>query len=325
MRKGAKNELLNLTNMPELPEVQTTVDGINATVKGLQIIDVWTNYNSPHYANKEEIKNPLFFQKFKKLVVGSNMKKASRKAKNILIELSNEYTILIHMKMTGHVMYGKYKHNDGEKDPWISTEEGPLKDPFNRHIRLVFTFNNGKNLVLSDMRKFAKVTLIKTADLDKSSHLETIGPEPLEKDFIYSLFESRLFTRPTGKIKTVLMDQTVIAGVGNIYSDEALWRASIHPEEQVRNIPQNNLKKLHISVIEVLKQGIDFGGDSMSDYRNIHGERGKFQLRHQAYRRTNKPCEKKGCKGVIQRKVVGGRSAHFCNKHQEIVKGSMKK
>lgn len=317
--------------MPELPEVQTTVDGINATVKGLQIVDVWTNYNSPHYAGKEEIKNPLFFQKFKKLVVGAKIKKASRKAKNILIELSNEYTILIHMKMTGHVMYGTYVYDpkgttsdkntntarDPMKDPWISTEEGPLKDPFNRHIRLVFTFDNGKNLVLSDMRKFAKVTLIKTVDLDKSSHLDTIGPEPLEENFIYSLFESRLLTRPTGRIKTVLMDQSIIAGVGNIYSDEALWRASIHPEEQVRDISQNNLKKLHISVIEVLKQGIDFGGDSMSDYRNIHGERGEFQLKHQAYRRTNKPCEKKGCKGIIQRKVAGGRSAHFCNKHQE--------
>lgn len=87
--------------MPELPEVQTTVDGINKTVQGLQIVDVWTNYDSPHYANKEEIKNPLFFKKFKKIVIGAKIKNASRKAKNILIELSNDYTILIHMKMTG--------------------------------------------------------------------------------------------------------------------------------------------------------------------------------------------------------------------------------
>jgi formamidopyrimidine-DNA glycosylase len=114
------------------------------------------------------------------------------------------------------------------------------------------------------------------------------------------------------------MDQTVIAGVGNIYSDEALWRASIHPEHTPKDIPKSLLQKLHISVIEVLKQGIDFGGDSMSDYRNINGERGEFQLKHQAYRRTGKLCEKKGCKGIIQRKVVGGRSAHFCSEHQTI-------
>lgn len=316
--------------MPELPEVQTTVDGINKTVQGLQVIDVWTSYNSPHYANKDEIKNPLFFKKFKKTVIGARIKNASRKAKNILIELSNGYTILIHMKMTGHIMYGKYvfdpkgkstgNRKGTEKDPWVSTEEGPLTDPFNRHIRLVFTLKDtkgvDKHLVLSDMRKFAKVTVLETDTIHRSSHLDTVGPDPLATDFIYSLFESRLLIRPTGKIKTVIMDQTVIAGVGNIYSDEALWRSSIHPEHPTKNIPKNLLKKLHTSVIEVLKQGIDFGGDSMSDYRNIHGERGEFQLKHQAYRRTNKPCAKRGCKGIIQRKVVGGRSAHFCSVHQ---------
>jgi formamidopyrimidine-DNA glycosylase len=318
--------------MPELPEVQTTVDGINKTVRGLQIVDVWTNYNSPHYANKEEIKNPLFFKKFKKIVIGAKIKNASRKAKNILIELSNGYTILIHMKMTGHIMFGTYifdpkgkstgSRKGTEKDPWVCTEEGPLTDPFNRHIRLVFTLRNvkkqDKHLVLSDMRKFAKVTVLETDTIHKSSHLDTVGPDPLSVDFTYSLFEERILSRPNGKIKTVLMDQTVIAGVGNIYSDEALWRASIHPEHLPKDIPKNLLQKLHVSVIEVLKQGIDFGGDSMSDYRNINGERGEFQLKHRAYRKTGKLCEKKGCKGVIQRKIVGGRSAHFCSEHQAI-------
>lgn len=320
--------------MPELPEVQTTVDGINKTVKNLQIVGVWTNYNSAHYAEKDEIKNPKFFKKFKELATGTTIKKASRKAKNILIELSNGYTILIHMKMTGHVMYGKYvfdpkgKIDDAigsigtggtEKDPWKSTEDGPLRDPFNKHIRLVFSLSNGKHLVLSDMRRFAKVTVQDSKTIGESVHLSSIGPDPLDKDFTYPLFKTRLLTKKTGKIKTALMDLTVIAGVGNIYSDEALWRASINPEEQVRNIPESNLKKLHASVIEVLKQGIDFGGDSMSDYRNIHGERGKFQLKHHAYRRTHKPCDKKGCDGIITRRVVGGRSAHFCSVHQKLI------
>jgi formamidopyrimidine-DNA glycosylase len=320
--------------MPELPEVQTTVDGINKTVKGRQIIEVWTNYNSAHYAGKDEIKNPDFFQKFKELAIGATIKKASRKAKNILIGLSNGHTILIHMKMTGHVMYGKYmfdpegkmgdasggdKNRGTEKDPWKSTEDGPLRDPFNKHIRLVFSLDNGKHLVLSDMRRFAKVTIQDSKTIDGSRHLGSIGPDPLEKDFTYPLFKSRLLIKKTGKIKTVLMDQSVIAGVGNIYSDEALWRASVNPEEQVQNVPENNLKKLHASTVEVLRQGIDFGGDSMSDYRNIYGERGEFQSKHHAYRRTHKPCDKKGCDGIIQRKVVGGRSAHFCNVHQKLV------
>jgi len=126
--------------------------------------------------------------------------------------------------------------------------------------------------------------------------------------------------RPNGRIKNVLMTPEIIAGVGNIYSDEALWLASIHPESKPSKIPEKDLKKLYGSVIEVLKKGIDFGGDSMSDYRNIHGERGKFQGQHNAYRKTGKPCGKRGCKGIITRKIVGGRSAHFCSVHQKLYK-----
>lgn len=311
--------------MPELPEVQTTIDGINKTAKGLQITDVWTNYNSVHYHGKDEIKDPLFFKKFKEIIIGSTITNSTRRAKNILIHLSNSFTILIHMKMTGHIMYGEYslkekvKDEQYKKDPWFSTQEGPLRDPFNRHIRLVFTLNNDKKLVLSDMRRFAKVTVISTDKLTKNKHLQHIGPEPLDSSFTFEVFKERLETKKLGKIKTVLMDQEIIAGVGNIYSDEALWRASINPEEIVLNIPQKNLKNLYQSVRDVLLQGIDFGGDSMSDYRNIHGERGAFQLEHKAYRKTNEPCSRKGCKGKIIRKVIGGRSAHFCNIHQTLI------
>ena len=132
----------------------------------------------------------------------------------------------------------------------------------------------------------------------------------------------RLGKKQNGRIKNVLMDQSIIAGVGNIYSDEALWRASLNPEERMRNIPDSYLKKLYASLKNVLNKGIDFGGDSMSDYRNIDGERGKFQEQHQAYRKTGTPCSLnihgKKCKGIIQRKVVGGRSAHFCSVHQKL-------
>lgn len=328
--------------MPELPEVQTTVDGLNRTVKGLVIRDVWTNYNSVHYHGKDEIKDPKFFKKFKAEVVGQKVVGTTRRAKNILIELASGKIILIHMKMTGHLMFGSYVFDKKDvKDPWKPVEEGPLKDPFNRHIRLVFSFDtkgasalnkNGakknntakeKHLVLSDMRKFAKVTLLlkKDSEVEKPQdrHLSNIGPEPLGADFTFKLFKERILRRAAGKIKSVLMDQSIIAGVGNIYSDEALWRAGIHPEEMPRYVSEDFLKKLYISVKEVLKQGIDFGGDSMSDYRNINGERGEFQSKHQAYRKTGKACGKKGCNGTIQRKVIGGRSAHFCSEHQKMI------
>jgi formamidopyrimidine-DNA glycosylase len=314
--------------MPELPEVQTTVNGLNKAVRGLKITGVWTDYNSAFHKGKDSIKDPTYFKYFKKKVVGAKIKSAGRLAKNILIRLDNENVILIHMKMTGHLMYGDYDR----------------ADPFNRFIHLIFTFDNGETLELSDMRKFAKVTLVsKTAigkGLEQSLHLTNIGPDPLDKSFTFNVFKERLARKSTGRIKTALMDQSVIAGIGNIYSDEALWRAGVHPEERVKNIfGRNNsarndsdslAKKLYAAVIAVLKKGIDFGGDSMSDYRNIHGKRGRFQEQHHAYRKTGERCElmirgphggkTKRCKGIITRKIVGGRSAHFCSVHQKLSK-----
>jgi formamidopyrimidine-DNA glycosylase len=303
--------------MPELPEVQTTVNGLNKTVRGHTIIDVWTSYNSAYHAGKDNIKDPKFFKVFKKAVVGEKILRAERRAKNILIHLSGGKVILIHMKMTGHIMYGKYKL---EKDTWKPLEKGPLQDSFNAFLRLVFTLNTSKQLVLSDMRKFAKVTLVKESELEKCLHLEHLGPEPLEPEFKISNFKSQLLKKPKGKVKQVLLDQSLISGIGNIYSDEMLWRAGVHPESKVEAIPDKEMSGMFKAMKEVLKKGIDFGGDSMSDYRNIKGEKGEFQEHHRAYRRTGTKCTKRGCPGTIERKVVGGRSAHFCSVHQKLFK-----
>jgi len=285
--------------MPELPEVQTTVDGLNKTVRNKVITAVSTTYNSPYYKGKDEIKNPEFFKTFARKVVGQKILKAERRAKNILIHLGNSETILVHMKMTGYFHYN------------------PSAASF---VRLDFTLDNGKHLVFSDMRKFAKVTLLETKTAHNSVHLKDLGPEPLGRNFRFTIYKKQLLTRPKGKIKQVLMDPHVIAGIGNIYSDEILWRAGIHTLSIVGKIPEKNLKLAYTAMKETLKKGIDFGGDSMSDYKNIKGEKGKFQDHHQAYRRTKLKCMKKGCKGIIERVVVGARSAHFCPMHQKLFK-----
>ncbi len=307
--------------MPELPEVQTTVDGLNEVVVGKTITDVWTNYKSSFVPHKNTIKDTKYFPLFKKEVIGNKIVKAERVAKNILIHLQNKKIILIHMKMTGHLLYGTYHKTNDLKDPWrpVESETPALLDPFNRHIRLVFSFSNKKHLVLSDMRKFAKVLLI---DSIHNPYLSHIGPDPLSDTFTFNQFKERLSKKKSGPIKSILMDQTVIAGVGNIYSDEALWLSGIHPEESVSTVLKNDpkLKVLYTSIISVLKKGIDFGGDSMSDYRNIKGERGEFQGQHNAYRKTKEPCKKRGCTGTVIRKVVRGRSAHFCSVHQKITR-----
>lgn len=314
--------------MPELPEVQTTVDGLNKTVKGKKMLDVWTEYNSPFHAGKDNIKNPLFFKKFKKAIVGTTIKKSVRVGKNVLIELNNGKTILIHMKMTGHLMYGKYKF---ENDTWVSAEKNsPLSDPFNRFIRLIFILSSGKQLAFSDMRKFAKVTLIDTGtpttfssknlkgqEYRQYKELAHLGPDALKIDF--KKFKE-LITKEKRPIKQTLMDQEIVAGVGNIYADECLWLSGIHPHSNPSKIPDKELKKLFQDMQTVLKKGIDFGGDSMSDYRNIYGERGEFQNKHNAYRKTGEKCQRHGCKGVIKRGLVGARASHFCSIHQKLFK-----
>ncbi len=284
--------------MPELPEVQTTVDGLNKTVKGRVILDVSTTYDSLHYKGKDEIKNPEFFKKFRRKVIGQKILRAERRAKNILIHLSSGETILAHMKMTGYFFYN------------------PPEDA--RFVRLTFTLDNGKILAFSDMRKFAKVTLIPTKDLAESVHLKDLGPEPLHKNFQFKIFNFQLHKRPRSKIKTVLMDQTLIAGIGNIYSDEILWRGSVHPLSLAGKIPEKNLKEMFKATKETLKKGIDFGGDSMSDYRNIMGEKGKFQDHHRAYLKHKTKCLKKGCTGILLKTRIGARSAHFCPVHQKL-------
>lgn len=285
--------------MPELPEVQTTVDGLNRRVRGRKIVDVKTTYNSVFYQHKKEVKNPKYFPIFRKSVIGSKILKADRRAKNILIHLSSGETIIVHMKMTGNLVYDRPNY------------------PF---TRLDFTLDNDKHLVLADVRKFAKVCLEKTAELKDSPHLANLGPEPLEPSFQLEAFSLQLMKKPRGKIKQVLMDPSIIAGIGNIYSDEILWRAGVHPLSLAGKIPDKYLKEMFKAMKETLQKGITLGGDSNVDYRNIDGEKGSFQEHHRAYQQTGKKCQKKNCGGIIERKVIGSRSAHFCPKHQKLFK-----
>ncbi len=219
------------------------------------------------------------------------------------------------MKMTGHLMYGSYLQNknyDGRQWPWVPKEKNSaLLDPYNRHIHVVFTLSNKKHLVFCDSRKFGTIVVEKTDTLH-TERLSHLGPEPLETRFTLTDFEKRIMKSPTRAIKTVLMDQSIVAGIGNIYSDEMLHRAHILPTRTPRSLTSSELKLLFEAMIEVLTKGIEFGGDSTSDYRNIHGERGAFHANHLVYLRTKEKCLTKGCRGVIQKKTIGGRSAHFC-------------
>jgi len=299
--------------MPELPEAQTTASILNKKIKGLRILDVWTDYNSAFNRGKNNIKDKSYFPYFKKEVLNKEVLNVTRRAKNVLINVSQDKTILVHMKMTGHLLYGKYKFENGK---WLPPKGSSLSDPYNRFIHLAFGLSNKNTLVLSDARKFAKVFVFDTDRINKIPDLEKLGPEPLEKSFTYKVFKERLYKKPKGKIKTVIMYQTIIAGIGNIYSDEALWYSSIYPAMRVKDISEEKLKLLYKNIVKILKESIKVGGDSMSDYRNPLGEKGGYQKLHKVYRRIGEKCKMKGCKGIIRRIKVGGRSAHFCDVHQ---------
>lgn len=303
--------------MPELPEVTTTVRGINKVAKNLTIKDVWSDW--------PKLIRSGIFQDFKKQLTGRKILNSERRAKNILINLSGGKTVLIHMKMTGHVMYGKWREARKTDRPgwkWLPVEDSdkhPLNDPYNRFIHLIFFLSNGHQLVLADTRKFAKVLLFETDKTKEHPDLHILGPEPLDSSLTLKLFEERLHKKPHWPIKQALMNQELIAGIGNIYSDEILWQAGVHPLQKVSEINQDKVKKIYSAMKKILQKSIELGGDSTSDYRNIHGERGGFQKVHMVYRRTGEKCRKRGCHGTTMRIIVATRSAHFCSEHQRLM------
>ena len=194
-------------------------------------------------------------------------------------------------------------------------KKGPLEEKINTFIHLLFTLDNGKMIALSDVRKFAKAELWKTEDLLSSDEFKNLGPEPLEKNFTFAKFKEALKGKK-GKVKQVIMVPEVIAGIGNIYSNEALWWAKIHPQKDVSKLSDVQLKLLYYSIIKVLLAGVKLGGESFSDYRNIDGKKGHFDDERKVYKREKQKCAR--CKTLIILLKFGGRSAFFCPKCQRL-------
>ena len=289
--------------MPELPEVETIVKDLNKTVKGLKITGVWTDW-------KKIIKKPSY-NEFVKQIKNRKILKAKRRAKYILINLSNNKTLIIHQKISGHLLYGKWEVKGGEIK---ILSNGSLKeDSQNRFIRFILYLNNGKMLGLSDLRRFGKALLIDTDKVEKLEEIEKLGLEPLDKNFSFKKFKSRLVRRKSG-IKKILMNQNIIAGIGNIYSDEILFDSKIHPLKQIQNLEEEDLKRIYNSIKKILRRAVVLRGDSMSDYRDLAGKKGRYQDIQKVYQREGEKCYR--CKGEIKRIKIGGRSAHFCPRCQ---------
>jgi len=294
--------------MPELPEVQTTVNGLNKKVLNCTFVDVWSDW-------EKIIKKPVSFEQFKKEIKNQKIKKIWRRAKNIIVDLQaapalsavEGYSLLIHQKMTGHLLVGKWKV---ESKKWIPEDKkSPLNDPYNRFLHVIFFLDNGQMIALSDARKFAKIELWKTEELLNSKEFKNLGPEPLEKSFTFNKFK-KVFENKKGRVKQAIMDPAVIAGIGNIYASEALWAAKIHPEKNVAKLSEKELKSLYQAIQKVLTLGVKLGGESFSDYRKPDGTKGDFDSERRVYKREGQKCAR--CGEKIKRIKVAQRSAFFC-------------
>lgn len=290
-------------NMPELPEVETTANGLKTRVLKRTFVDVWSDW-------QKVVKKPTFaaggFEQFKKELKNKKIEKIWRRAKNVIFDLSGGYSLLVHQKMTGHLLVGKWKL-EGEK--WRPIGSKTLNDPMNRFLHLIFFLDDGKMMALSDLRKFAKVELWKTDELTESKEFKNLGPEPLDKNFTLGKFKKILKNRK-GKIKQVLMDPETIAGIGNIYSSEILWCAKINPEKRIAELSDKEMGILYHCTKKILQLGVKLGGESFSDYRKPDGSKGGFDTERKVYKREGQKCRRCGAK--IKRIKVGQRSAFFC-------------
>ena len=299
--------------MPELPEVETIVRELRKKIIGLKITDAWADW-------PKTLKQAGGIDGFKKQVRGKKILSIRRRAKYIIMDIEGDKTLFIHQKMSGHLLYGKWKLRKGV---WISQIPGPLKDDRqNGYIRFMLMLNNGYQLALSDLRRFGKVILVDDDKVKDLKEISGLGPEPLEISFkqfqnLFSYYTGHTSIKKRGRIKQVLMDQTFIAGIGNIYADEILWDADYHPLTRTENLNGNDLNKIFNSTVKILKRAIKYQGSSVDDYRMPSGKKGRFQNIQNAYQNTGKKCKKKDG-GVIERLKLGGRSAHFCPKHQKL-------
>jgi formamidopyrimidine-DNA glycosylase len=275
--------------MPELPEVETYVRELEPEIKGRQI-------TAAHIYWERTIAAPAP-DKFAQTITGQRFQRFGRRGKYMLLELDGGDTLIVHLRMTGH----------------LYVEPGDTRPT--KHTHVVLDLDDGRTLHYVDSRKFGRMWLASDPDLV----LHKLGPEPLEDQFTPAVLARSLAGRQA-PIKALLLDQQIVAGLGNIYADEALFHAGIHPTRPGGSLTLDEIERLHAAIADVLARGIDRQGSSLGlnrvqNYVRPGGESGGFQEEFQVFRRTGQPCPH--CGQPIERIVVSQRSTHFCPQCQE--------
>lgn len=287
--------------MPELPEVETVARQLEPELEGrriesLEVLDArWSR--------------PVPPAELGAAVSGATIGGLGRRGKYLLLALDGERTLVMHLRMTGNLVLV-------EGNEMLDPSEGRLlyqgeRTTEARHLRARFLLDDGRELWFTDSRRFGEAFLI--ADADLPARFSRLGVEPLSDEFTPELLGEVAAGR-TAPLKSFLLDQSRIAGVGNIYADEALYRARLHPLSPAGSMKPEHLVALRDAVVDALEAGIDAGGSSIDDYRDGRGEKGTMQEKFLVHTREGEPCP--SCGGEIVRIVVGGRSTYFCPRCQ---------
>lgn len=275
--------------MPELPEVETVRRTLLNLVKGKKIDHVeilWPKI----------IKKPDDVSRFQLMLQGQTILDIERRGKFLKFIL-DDYVLVSHLRMEGR--YGLYDKNE----------------PFDKHTHVFFSFTDGTELRYRDVRKFGTMHLFTKGKEENELPLSQLGFEPFDADFTIQYLGEQL-KKTDRKIKTVLLDQKIVVGLGNIYVDEALYRAGIHPERPAASLKSKEIKLLHQEIINTLQEAVEKGGSTIRSYVNSQGEIGMFQLELFVYSKKGEPCKK--CGTAIEKITVGGRGTHFCPKCQKL-------
>ncbi|HAP93004.1 MAG TPA: formamidopyrimidine-DNA glycosylase [Desulfotomaculum sp.] len=269
--------------MPELPEVETIKRTLEAKLKGLFITAV-------EIFLPKLIRTPVP-EEFQSLLAGQTIQRLERQGKYLLFHLSQNLTMIIHLRMTGRLVY--------------SLPGTPLTP----HTHAIFHLNNGYQLRFSDTRQFGNISLVPADNLDKVSGLNSLGKEPLSQEFTREYLKKQL-RRHRAALKPLLLNQSFIAGLGNIYADEVLFRARIHPRRLSNTLTPREATRLFHAIQDILKEGIENRGATFRDYVDGNGTAGNYQNLLKVYNREGKPCPK--CSKTIVKLRIGGRGTYFC-------------
>lgn len=246
-----------------------------------------------------------------RFLVNCQIKHVHRRAKVLIIELSSDYSLIVHLKMTGQLVFvGEKRFGAGHPSRDL-VGELPAKS-----TRVTIGFSDGSKLYFNDQRKFGWMRLLPTVEVPQIDFFKKVGPEPLEEGFSPALFSQRLIRRKNTSIKAALLDQTVVAGIGNIYADESLWMAKIHPATRVSDAPKTKLEKLHQAIIDVLKLSISKGGSTDKNYVDARGRKGSYLSFANVFRKNGQPCPR--CGHTIEKIRVAGRGTHYCPHCQKL-------